>query len=349
MVFSTTQTPPAVTVVEIDDLAAARAGADVFALQGVTLQPAPLHGRRVIVRLETVTVAYQATNLRLRTRTRVHDDLVACVVFGPRATGSVEGVRLRPGMLLVAEPGSEADFLVDPGYESIALLVPPSELRRCRSCRPTSGGHPSQDVAVLRADPLLTRRLFRRGRQLTAAASKAPALFDYGQPGRRAAELTLMDALLAVLGSASVLAPTGGERTQFAHSWIVRLAEDFALARLGERVQVSQLCRAAHVSERTLECAFKEITGLSPVAYLRRFRLHRARAALLAASPESTHVSAEAMKCGFSHFGDFSKDYKQCFGESPSRTLRLASAGEHGPPRIGPVAVRDHPAHGPRT
>jgi AraC-like DNA-binding protein len=60
-------------------------------------------------------------------------------------------------------------------------------------------------------------------------------------------------------------------------------------------------------------------------------------------------VSAEAMKCGFSHFGDFSKDYKRCFGEPPSHTLRLASAVGLGPPRIGPAAIGDHPAHGSHT
>jgi transcriptional regulator GlxA family with amidase domain len=102
----------------------------------------------------------------------------------------------------------------------------------------------------------------------------------------------------------------------------VTIAENQLAAHGGERVQVSDLCRAADVSERTLECAFKEVTGLSPVAYLKRLRLHRVRAALLAAEPSSTQVSVEALKWGFWHFGEFSRAYKQCFGELPSDTLR---------------------------
>jgi AraC-like DNA-binding protein len=325
MVFSTTPTRPAVTVVDIDELPAPHTGLDTLAEDGITLQSPPLQGRRVIVRLESVMVLYQATNLRVRTRARVHDDFVACVIFGPRATGTVGGFRVRPGMLLVAEPGGEAEFVVDPGYESIALLVPPGDLPGRSAPRRKSGSRPPQDVAVLQADPLQTRRLFRQGRQVTAVAAKAPALFDYGRPARQSAEIELMDALLAAIRTASALDPAGSEKTQLVHSRIVRLAEDFTLARLGERIQVSQLCRAADVSERTLECAFKEITGLSPVAYLTRLRLHRARAALLAANPDSTHVSAEAIKCGFWHFGDFSRAYKQCFGELPSQTLRRTS------------------------
>jgi AraC-like DNA-binding protein len=52
--------------------------------------------------------------------------------------------------------------------------------------------------------------------------------------------------------------------------------------------------------------------------------------ALLAATQASSTVSAEALKWGFWHFGEFSRAYKQCFGELPSDTLRRAP-GEEGP------------------
>jgi transcriptional regulator GlxA family with amidase domain len=62
--------------------------------------------------------------------------------------------------------------------------------------------------------------------------------------------------------------------------------------------------------------------GLSPITYLNRLRLHRVRAAVLAAEPGSTLISTEALKWGFWHFGEFSRAYKQCFGEAPSVTLQ---------------------------
>jgi transcriptional regulator GlxA family with amidase domain len=71
-----------------------------------------------------------------------------------------------------------------------------------------------------------------------------------------------------------------------------------------------------------LEYAFQKILGMSPVAFLRRLRLHRVRLALRVGTPKTTTVSAEALKWGFWHFGDFSKAYKNCFDESPSHTLR---------------------------
>jgi transcriptional regulator GlxA family with amidase domain len=84
---------------------------------------------------------------------------------------------------------------------------------------------------------------------------------------------------------------------------------------------VSDLCRAVGASERSLEYAFREVMGLTPVAYLTRLRLHRVRHALLAGTHGTTTVTAEALKRGFWHFGEFSRAYKACFGELPSDTL----------------------------
>jgi transcriptional regulator GlxA family with amidase domain len=80
------------------------------------------------------------------------------------------------------------------------------------------------------------------------------------------------------------------------------------------------------VSEHTLEYAFQEIMGMSPVAYLTKLRLHRVRKALRMATHGSTTVSTQALNWGFWHFGDFSRAYKDYFGELPSETLRRKPA-----------------------
>jgi AraC-like DNA-binding protein len=323
MGLSTRSAQPAVTVVDISDLTAANAGMHLLEQDGMPLRSMPLRARRVIVRLKSATVVYHSTNLPVRTRTQAHNGLLAFVTFGPRATGSVEGLQVRPGMLVVAEPATEAGFVVDPGYESISLLVPPDDILEHLSARQRAGEFRwPRGVEVLRTDPVRARTLFRWGKRLTATASRKPALFDEGRPERDAAQVELLEVLFTAMRSAEVLEPLGTERTRRTYSQIVKIAEDHVLSHAGERVHVSDLCRAADVSERTLECAFKEVVGLTPVAYLIRLRLHRVHAALLAAEPRSTHVSAEALKWGFWHFGEFSRSYKQCFGEAPSDALR---------------------------
>jgi AraC-like DNA-binding protein len=320
---STISAQPTVTAVDISDLAAANAGMDLIELDGMSLQSLPLQAKRVIVRLDSATVVYHFTNLRFRTRTKTQQGLLAYVTFGPRTSGTVDGLQVRPGMLVIAEPETEAGFVADPGYESVSLLVPPDDIRDHLSARRREPDFRwPRGVEVLCTDPVRARDLFRLGKRLATTASRAPAMFDYGRPERDAAEDELLEALLAAMGEADTLQPVGTERTRRAHTRIVRLSEQHLLSRAAERVHISDLCRAAGVSERTLECAFKEVMGLSPITYLNRLRLHRVRAALLAAEPGSTYVSTQALMWGFWHFGEFSRAYKQCFGESPSVTLR---------------------------
>jgi AraC-like DNA-binding protein len=106
------------------------------------------------------------------------------------------------------------------------------------------------------------------------------------------------------------LGPAGDDRTRTVQSLIVKTVESCALSRIGDHLRVSDLCRAAKVSGRTLESAFKEIMELTPVACPVRLRLHQVRRALLAATRGSTRVSAVALDWGFWHFGEFSRAYE---------------------------------------
>jgi AraC-like DNA-binding protein len=58
------------------------------------------------------------------------------------------------------------------------------------------------------------------------------------------------------------------------------------------------------------------------------------RKALRMATHGSTTVSAQALNWGFWHFGDFSRAYKNCFGELPSETLRQKSTETSSNPKV---------------
>ena len=90
---------------------------------------------------------------------------------------------------------------------------------------------------------------------------------------------------------------------------------------------MSDLCRIAALSERTLEYAFNGALGLTPVACLARLRRHRVRDALQTATQGIGTVAAIALDWGFWHFGEFSRACKDCCGELPSDTLRRAPGG----------------------
>jgi AraC family transcriptional regulator, ethanolamine operon transcriptional activator len=314
---------PAVTVVEINDHTIAGADIELIDRDIVQLQATPLRARQVLVRLESATVTFQSTNLRLRTRTRVREGRLAYVTFGPQATGTVNGIPVLPGMMLAAEPGAEARFVVDAGWESITFLLPPQEIRAHLTVRQREREFRlPQGVEMLHVDVERVHRLFDWGKRLVDSAVLDPALFNESETERGAAQVELLETLLATLDMASDFEPSRNDRTRQAQSRIVKIAEDHAQSQTGASLYVTDLCRVTGVSERTLEYAFREITGLTPMAYLLRLRLHGVREALLAATPASTTVSAAALNWGFWHFGEFSRAYKDCFGELPSETLR---------------------------
>jgi AraC-like DNA-binding protein len=314
---------PAVTVVEINDHTIAGADIELIDRDIMQLQAAPLRARQVLVCLESAAVTFQSTNLRLRARARVREGRLAYDIFGPQATGTVNGIPVRTGMMLAAEPGAEARFVVDAGWESISFLLPPQEILAHLTARQREREFRlPRDVELLRVNPERVHTLFDWGKRLVDTAVLDPALFNESETERGAAQVELVETLLATLDVANDFEPSRSDRTRQARSRIVKIAEDHALSQTGAGLYVTDLCRVTGVSERTLEYAFKEITGLTPMAYLLRLRLHRVREALLAATPGSTTVSAAALNWGFWHFGEFSRAYKDCFGELPSETLR---------------------------
>ena len=84
---------------------------------------------------------------------------------------------------------------------------------------------------------------------------------------------------------------------------------------------VPKLCKMANVSQRTLEYAFKEEFGLTPLGFLRLRRFHHARYDLMAAFSPQTTIAEIARRNGFFQLGYFARDYRNLFGERPSQTL----------------------------
>ncbi len=319
----TASTPAAVEVIEINDPAQANAGLELMEQDVMQLQSTGLQARQIIVRLGSSIVVYYTTNLRVRTRPTLHPDLIAYMSFAPQATGTADGLPLHADSLIIVPPGCSIGLVADPGYASITLLLRPEDIRAHLQVRGRAEDFrlpPS--VTALKVDAARSGSLFDWGKRLVELAEQQPELFNHSPEQRAAAHAELLEVLLESLAITRDHQPQRQERTRQTQSKIVRTAECYALAHTDEPLYVTDLCRAAAVSERTLEYAFRSVMGLSPTAYLTRLRLHRVHQALLAADPGSTTVTHEALEWGFWHFGEFSRLYKKCFGELPSDTLR---------------------------
>jgi AraC family ethanolamine operon transcriptional activator len=102
---------------------------------------------------------------------------------------------------------------------------------------------------------------------------------------------------------------------------LVQRVRDFALVHRDEPISIPLLCRTFHVSRRTLQYAFQEVSGISPSAYLRTLRLNGVRRALREPQQPRIDVQDLAAQWGFWNPSQFACDYKKLFGERPSDTL----------------------------
>jgi len=323
MRFTDTIARPAVEVVEFTDPTISNAGIELIDQDAVLLESMPLRVRRIIVRLEDAAVVFHSANQRVRSSTSARGELLAYVVFGSQVSGTMNGFPVGRGVMLAAEPGAEARFVTEPGWQSITVMVRPRVFREHLITRDSEGQFRVPcGIEMLKADGARMGQLFDWGKRLTDIAARQPELFNNRPEVLKAAEVELFETLIGTLRVANDVDTTRSDRTRQSYSLMVKYVEDYALNHVGEHLLVTDLCKVAAASERTLENAFRAVLGITPVAYLIRLRLHRARQALLAGNHGETTVAAEALNWGFWHFGEFSRAYKQCFGELPSDTLR---------------------------
>ena len=312
-----------VSVVLMTDPTAVGESIEVLDQDVVNLDPEGFEGKRVAVPLAECCLLYQRTNAALRARTRIHEDFEACTILGPQARGSIDGMELQSFALIAAGPGAQVEIIVDSDYESIALLAPPRVLHEHLTLRRIkSEFHFPEDIEIWHPATEVGRDLFELGVRIADAAEHAPATFNDSHWARYGAQVEFLDSLFATIESCDPAGTVDTDKKGKNYSEIVKTCEDLTLNLDGRRPYLSELCAAANVSERTLQYAFRDIMGMSPLTYLHRLRLHRARDELRQAAKNSTTVTDVALNWGFWHFGEFSRAYKNCFGETPSRTLR---------------------------
>lgn len=112
------------------------------------------------------------------------------------------------------------------------------------------------------------------------------------------------DAPVSAIGSRAVRLVVAAVQAQPEHPW-----------------RLTDLARVAGVSARSLQEAFARYLSITPLEYVRRTRLDRARRDLLDADPTATSVTDIAARWGFFHLGRFSQVYRSAFHELPSQTL----------------------------
>lgn len=210
---------------------------------------------------------------------------------------------VEPGQVLIAHGPAQLVTWTDREYRSWFVSTPDRGIDKLM-------GH----IGLVRAAPPRTFERYAR-RWIVAAETGSPELG------------ASTDALLDVCGAwwretsdSDRALPSSTTRCQAA----VR-ARQYIDEHLDRPLTLACVCQFSYSSPRALEYGFREVFGVSPIAYIRCARLSRVRHELYFSPHSSGKITQLAMKWGFWHLSQFSKDYYELFGELPSITLGRAS------------------------
>ncbi|WP_298243923.1 AraC family transcriptional regulator [uncultured Bradyrhizobium sp.] len=159
-------------------------------------------------------------------------------------------------------------------------------------------------------------RLRRVVREVMAAASEPVAAVDLPFKARAMKESLLAavdQALLDVVSVRWTLRPNDERNFRIFREISSLLSDD-----LSQPIYSDEIARKLGLSVRTMHDIVRRYRGMSLHRYLRLRRLWLVRRRLLAGADS---VKAVALAFGFWHLSDFSRSYRDQFGETPSQTL----------------------------
>jgi AraC-like DNA-binding protein len=242
-------------------------------------------------------------------------------------------VRVRKGAGIAVSPGP-VTLHYGSNFEHLSVSIPPALL--VGKLAAILDGELSH--GALRFEPAVNGR-DTRALRLDRLIRFVVGEIDLAWPISPIMQAELQDTLLAafLLANPSNYStclngePAGGA------PWQVDRAEQFIEAHWDQPITIEGLAAATNVSVRSLFSAFKASRGYTPMEFVKRVRLDRAREKL--SHPEDEHsVATVAFGCGFGNLGHFAVDYRRQFGEQPSETLRRG----RGTIRVGNAGSAKH-------
>ncbi|HKE94750.1 MAG TPA: helix-turn-helix domain-containing protein [Povalibacter sp.] len=189
------------------------------------------------------------------------------------------------------------------------------ELARVASGKPWRVRFEADDAALRRVS-LLVRCLASDEEAISVADPNAAAV----------AEEDLLAAAAELLRKSTCATSSPIGRPRISRERLIARCLEFLRENASKPVLVTDMCNAAQISERTLRNIFIEYFGVGPARFLKAHQLHEIRRRLLAAEGPCETITSIATHLGVWDFSLFARNYRAMYGESPSETLRSATA-----------------------
>jgi len=277
-------------------------------------------GQFTDIRLPGIQVFYESTNQPVRQRgTLTKDSIGFAFMVSHQGCGALNGLRVDSESLLACR-GTDID-LRTPKHCQMAGLVLDAPLLDAAAHQWGIDQHALRPsgVAHLELKGAAGARLRQAIHDTLDLANDTAGNIDALTSLHWREEL--LDALSGVLQTTRAVGDVrrANERTRLINDACQLMLNN---AREGTPQSVGEVCRQIGVSPRKLAYCFQEVLGLSVLDYLKALRLNTVRRELRQSASSETSVYDVATRHGFWHFGRFSVEYRQHFGERPSDTLR---------------------------
>ncbi|HEX5458952.1 MAG TPA: AraC family transcriptional regulator [Steroidobacteraceae bacterium] len=186
-------------------------------------------------------------------------------------------------------------------------------------------------------DPLAgAREVNRAARSVALSADKVILLVRRAmnclESDRKAALRCLSDvsALLGSYGRDSGASPfevLSGFRPGGLARWQARRALAHIEENLGSKLATAELAGLVSFSKSHFSRAFKRSLGISPMAYVARRRVERAKAMMITTDRQLTEI---ALICGFADQSHLNRSFRRAVGMSPGRWRRTSADVDEG-------------------
>lgn len=179
-----------------------------------------------------------------------------------------------------------------------------------------------EEVSQISSAPALQRPRCRRGEPDPVISNLGMALLPLFESEGMSSSAVIRHMAVAVCahllhgtspetnGTSLVAAGTPGSLA----AWQEKAAREFMRANLDRALSISTIAAAVSLSPNHFSQQFKQATGLSPLQYLTRLRVDRAKELL---GDHSLSVKAVAKLCGFCDHSHFTKVFSKLTGLTP--------------------------------
>lgn len=235
---------------------------------------------------------------------------VVLAPLGPVVGASINGTPLEENSILVACRGSSFHVLETQDWLAAGVSFPEHLWQRqWPDCGSVAG--------VFKVDPERAARIRSEIWRMAELWSATPERFEDEDFARDLRD-EIYGCFAAALtdGNCQKVEPSAPIKGYYE---LTRRIDAFLDAHQAEKIVVEDVAEALAVSPRTIHNAMLAISGRSLYRYLRERRLWSARAMLM---KQEKLIKQVALANGFAHFGRFTQQYTEMFGEQPSATQK---------------------------